>query len=243
MKGPDGKPIRSFRDTDSWAAWLEKNHAASPGIWLRLAKKSSNVKSVSYGDAVEVALCYGWIDSQAKGDDENHSQQKFTPRSKRSIWSKRNQEKVIALIDSGRMKPAGLMEIERAKQDGRWAVAYDSPSTMEVPSDLQAALNQEPRAKAFFNTLNARNRYAILFQVQTAKRPDTRARRIKKFVAMLAREEKLYPLEYNRRVRDAPETPPLRPLRATSPLDRTHGESGDESLQEDIENQGDRQRD
>ncbi len=193
MKGPDGKPIRSFRDTDSWAAWLEKNHAASPGVWLRLAKKSSNLKSVSYADAVEVALCYGWIDGQAKGQDENHSLQKFTPRSKRSIWSKRNQEKVAALIDSGRMKPAGLMEIERAKQDGRWAAAYDSPSTMEVPRDLQAALNEEPRAKAFFKTLNSRNRYAILFQLQTAKKLETRARRIDKYVAMLAREEKPYP--------------------------------------------------
>ncbi len=193
MKGPDGKPIRSFRDTDSWAAWLEKNHAASPGVWLRLAKKSSNLKSVSYADAVEVALCYGWIDGQAKGQDENHSLQKFTPRSKRSIWSKRNQEKVAALIDSGRMKPAGLMEIERAKQDGRWAAAYDSPSTMEVPRDLQAALNEEARAKAFFKTLNSRNRYAILFQLQTAKKPETRARRIDKYVAMLAREEKPYP--------------------------------------------------
>lgn len=193
MQGPDGKQIKSFRDRSSWAAWLDKNHAASPGVWLRLTKKSSNLRSISYGDAVEVALCYGWIDGQAKGEDENHSLQKFTPRTKRSIWSKRNREKAAALIDSGRMKPAGLAAIERAKQDGRWAVAYDSPSTMEVPSDLQAALNQQPRAKAFFDTLDARNRYAMLFQIQTAKRSDTRERRIKKFVAMLAREEKLYP--------------------------------------------------
>jgi uncharacterized protein YdeI (YjbR/CyaY-like superfamily) len=192
-QGPDGKPIRSFRDQASWAGWLEKNHAASPGLWLRLTRKASNLKSVSYAEAVEVALCYGWIDGQSKGEDENHSLQKFTPRAKRSIWSKRNRDKALALIESGRMKPAGLMEIERAKQDGRWAAAYDSPTTMEVPRDLQAALGKEPRAKTFFKSLDGRNRYAILFQLQTAKRPETRARRIEKYVAMLAREEKLYP--------------------------------------------------
>jgi uncharacterized protein YdeI (YjbR/CyaY-like superfamily) len=192
-RGPDGKPIRSFRDRSSWAAWLEKNHAASPGVWLRLAKKSSKLKSVSYADAVEVALCYGWIDGQGKGEDENHSLQKFTPRSARSIWSKRNREKALALIESGRMKPAGLTEIEQAKQDGRWAAAYDSPSTMKVPRDFQAAVSEDARAKAFFKSLDGRNRYAILFQIQTAKRRETRARRIERFVAMLAREEKPYP--------------------------------------------------
>jgi uncharacterized protein YdeI (YjbR/CyaY-like superfamily) len=192
-RGPDEKPIRSFRDRSSWATWLEKNHAASSGVWLRLARKSSNLKSVSYDDAVEVALCYGWIDGQSKGVDENHRLQKFTPRTKRSMWSKRNRQRAVALIESGRMKPAGLMEIERAKQDGRWAAAYDSPSTMKVPRDLRAALNQEPRAKAFFKSLDGRNRYAILFQLQNAKRPATRARRIDRFVAMLAREDKPYP--------------------------------------------------
>jgi uncharacterized protein YdeI (YjbR/CyaY-like superfamily) len=161
-------------------------------MWLRLAKKSSNLESVSYDDAVEVALCYGWIDGQGKGEDENYTLQKFTPRAKRSVWSKRNRQRALALIESGRMKPAGLTEIERAKQDGRWAAAYDSPSTMEVPPDLQAALDEEPRAKAFFRSLDGRNRYAILLQLQTAKRPETRARRIERFVAMLAREEKLY---------------------------------------------------
>ena len=192
-RGPDGKPIRSFRDRGSWEAWLEKNHASSSGLWLRLSKKSSTVKLVSYGDALHVALCYGWIDGQSKGGDESHTLQKFTPRTKRSIWSKRNRERVLALIDSGEMKPAGLMEIERAKQDGRWAAAYDSPSTMKVPRDFQAALNKKARAKTFFEKLDGRNRYAILFQLQTAKRSDTRARRIEQFVAMLARHEKLYP--------------------------------------------------
>jgi uncharacterized protein YdeI (YjbR/CyaY-like superfamily) len=192
-RGPDGKPIRSFRDQSSWKAWLEKNHAASPGLWLRLAKKSSNLKSVSYDDAVEVALCYGWIDSQGKGEDENHSLQKFTPRAKRSTWSTRNRERAVALIESGRMKPAGLMEIERAKRDGRWAAAYDSPTTMKVPRDFQVALNEEAHAKGFFRSLNGRNRYAILHQLQTARSAETRARRIERFVAMLPREEKLYP--------------------------------------------------
>src|ERR687896_2617767 len=191
-RGPDGKPIRSFRDRSSWAAWLEKNHAASPGVWLRLAKKSSNLESVSYEEAVEVALCYGWIDGQGKGEDENYSLQKFTPRAKRSVWSKRNRERALTLIESGRMKPAGLREIERARQDGRWSAAYDSPSTMKVPRDLRAALDDHPEARAFFETLDGRNRYAILLQLQTAKRPETRARRIERFVAMLAREEKPY---------------------------------------------------
>ena len=190
--GPDGKPIRFFRDQGSWVAWLEGNHAASAGVWLRLAKKSSNLESVSYEDAVEVALCYGWIDGQGKGEDENYSLQKFTPRAKRSVWSKRNRERALTLIESGRMKPAGLREIERARQDGRWSAAYDSPSTMKVPRDLRAALDDHPEARAFFETLDGRNRYAILLQLQTAKRPETRARRIERFVAMLAREEKPY---------------------------------------------------
>jgi uncharacterized protein YdeI (YjbR/CyaY-like superfamily) len=173
-------------------AWLEENHAASAGVWLRLAKKSSNLESVSYEEAVEVALCYGWIDGQGKGEDENYSLQKFTPRAKRSVWSKRNRERALTLIESGRMKPAGLREIERARQDGRWSAAYDSPSTMKVPRDLRAALDDHPEARAFFETLDGRNRYAILLQLQTAKRPETRARRIERFVAMLAREEKPY---------------------------------------------------
>jgi uncharacterized protein YdeI (YjbR/CyaY-like superfamily) len=193
MRGPDGKPIRSFRDRGSWATWLEKNHASSSGVWLRLARKSSTLKLVSYEDALQVALCYGWIDGQSKGGDESHTLQKFTPRTKRSIWSKRNRERALALIEAGEMKPAGASEIERAKGDGRWAAAYDSPSTMKVPPDFRAALNEVARAKAFFQTLDGRNRYAILFRIQTAKRPETRARRIEQSVAMLARHEKLYP--------------------------------------------------
>jgi uncharacterized protein YdeI (YjbR/CyaY-like superfamily) len=191
-KGPDGKPVRFFGDRGAWADWLAANHAASSGVWLRLAKKSSKSKSVSYDDALEVALCYGWIDGQGKGEDESYSLQKFTPRSKRSVWSKRNREKVVALIESGAMRPAGLSEIERAKEDGRWAAAYDSPSTMKVPSDFRAALDRVPEARATFQALDGRNRYAILLQLQTAKKPETRARRMERFTAMLARGDKAY---------------------------------------------------
>jgi uncharacterized protein YdeI (YjbR/CyaY-like superfamily) len=189
-RGPDGKPIRFFRDPSSWEAWLDENHAASRGVWLRLAKKASTVRSVSYEDAVQVALCYGWIDGQGKGEDENYTLQKFTPRAKRSRWSKRNRERVLDLIAAGRMRPPGLQEIERAKQDGRWDAAYDSPRTMEVPSDFQEALDDEKRARAFFESLDGRSRYAILLQLQTAKKPETRKRRIKQFVEMLARNER-----------------------------------------------------
>jgi uncharacterized protein YdeI (YjbR/CyaY-like superfamily) len=191
-KGPDGKPIRFFGDRGAWADWLEANHSASSGVWLRLAKKSSKSKSVSYDDALDVALCYGWIDGQGKGEDESYTLQKFTPRSKRSVWSKRNREKVAALIESGAMRPAGLSEIERAKKDGRWAAAYDSPSSMKVPPDFQAALNRAPEASTTFKSLDGRNRYAILLQLQTAKKPETRARRMERFIAMLARGEKAY---------------------------------------------------
>jgi uncharacterized protein YdeI (YjbR/CyaY-like superfamily) len=186
-------PVLLFRDQRAWATWLKTNHASSVGVWLRLARKASGKQSVSYDEALEVALCYGWIDSQGKSDDENYRRQKFTPRAKRSIWSKRNRDKALGLIKSGQMKPAGLAEVERAKQDGRWSAAYDSPSRMTVPRDLQAALNKSAQAKAFFKTLNSRNRYAILFRLQTAKRAETRSRRITTFVEMLAKKEKLYP--------------------------------------------------
>lgn len=166
----DEKPILVFRGKKAWAVWLEKNHATSPGVWLRLAKKASGLKSVSYDEALAVALCYGWIDGQAKSEGEIHWLQKFTPRSKRSIWSKRNREKVLTLIESGEMQPAGLSEIERARKDGRWDAAYDSPSRITVPGDLQTALDKNRRAKSFFETLDSRNRFAILFRIHTAKK-------------------------------------------------------------------------
>ena len=186
-------PILPFEDQSAWAAWLANNHATSRGVWLRLAKKATGTPSVSYAEALEVALCYGWIDGQKKGYDDAWWLQKFTPRGPKSIWSNINKQKAQALIDSGQMQPAGLAAIARAKQDGRWDAAYDSQSRMEVPSDLQAELDRNPAAKAFFATLNSTNRYAILFRIQTAKKPETRAKRIQQFIGMLERHELLYP--------------------------------------------------
>jgi uncharacterized protein YdeI (YjbR/CyaY-like superfamily) len=184
--------VQSFASAGDWERWLHEHHAEAPGVWLRLAKKSSGITSVTYAEAVDVALCYGWIDGQARGVDDTWHLQKFTPRRAQSTWSKRNREKVAALIEAGRMQPAGLAEIERAKADGRWDAAYDAPSTATVPEDLQRELDANPAAAEFFATLNSQNRYAILHRIQTAKKPETRARRIAQFVDMLARGEKLY---------------------------------------------------
>jgi len=186
------EPTLSFKSKAAWGAWLAKNHAASSGVWLRLAKKSSGASSVTYAEAIDVALCYGWIDGQKKSESEQHWLQRFVPRKGRSIWSKINREKALSLIARGEMKPAGLKEIERAKGDGRWKDAYDSARTATVPSDLQAALDANAKAKAFFATLNARNRYAILFRIQTAKKAETRVRRIQTFVQMLEKHETLH---------------------------------------------------
>jgi uncharacterized protein YdeI (YjbR/CyaY-like superfamily) len=186
-------PVIAFEDQEAWAAWLNENHTTSSGLWIRLAKKASGRRTVSYAEAVDVALRYGWIDGQSKSYDEATWLQKFTPRNPRSIWSKINREKAQALIRDGRMQPAGLVEVERAKQDGRWEAAYDSPSAATVPADLQAALNSSPQASAFFATLNSQNRFAILFRIQTAKKPETRASRIEQFIRMLENKEKLYP--------------------------------------------------
>ena len=186
-------PVIPFEDQAAWTAWLDANHATSSGLWIQFAKKASGRRTVSYAEAVDVALRYGWIDGQSKSYDEATWLQKFTPRSRRSIWSKINREKAQALIKDGRMQPAGLVEVERAKQDGRWEAAYDSPSAATVPADLQAALNSSPQASAFFATLNSQNRFAILFRIQTAKKPETRASRIEQFVRMLKKHEKLYP--------------------------------------------------
>jgi len=190
---PDGESVLLFAKQGDWAKWLAKNHDTSSGIWLRLAKKASGVRSMSYGEAVEAALCYGWIDGQKKSDDEHHWLQKFTPRSARSIWSKINREKALKLIDAGQMKSAGLKEVERAKADGRWAAAYDSPSKATVPSDFQAALDANARAQSFFATLDSANRYAVLFRIQNVKKAETRAKRIEKFIEMLAKHEKVHP--------------------------------------------------
>ncbi len=178
-----------FADAKGWEDWLEENHASARGVWLRLAKANSRFPSVSRADALDVALCFGWIDGQARSLDADTWLQKFTPRTKRSIWSKRNREHVERLIASGRMRPAGLAAIEAAKQDGRWDRAYDSPSSAEVPQDLKEALDRNPAARQFFESLSSARRYSFIFGIQTAVRPETRARRIEKFVAMLERGE------------------------------------------------------
>jgi uncharacterized protein YdeI (YjbR/CyaY-like superfamily) len=191
-------PIAAFEGARTFAAWLAKHHASSTGVWLKLAKKSAGTPSVTYAEAVEAALAFGWIDGQKRAHDDDWWLQKFTPRSKRSGWSKINRDKAEALIAAGKMKPAGQKEVDRAKSDGRWSQAYDSPRTSTVPDDLARALAANKRAAAFFDTIDAANRYAILYRVQTAKKPETRADRIAKLVAMLARRETLHPLKKKR---------------------------------------------
>lgn len=186
-------PIIAFASQKAWAKWLKTNHLTSPGLWLQLAKKASGTPSVTYAEAIDTALCYGWIDGQKQSHSAEAWLQKFTPRGHKSIWSKINREKALALIESGKIQPAGLAEVERARKDGRWEQAYDSPGNATVPPDLQAALNKSPKAKSFFATLESRNRYAILWRVQTAKKAETRAKRIALFVGMLERGEKLHP--------------------------------------------------
>jgi uncharacterized protein YdeI (YjbR/CyaY-like superfamily) len=181
--------LRSQRE---WEAWLRKHHADTDGAWLRIAKAGAPEASVSYAEAIESALCWGWIDGQKKGLDDAWWLQRFTPRRARSIWSKINCAKAEALVANGRMQPAGLQEIERAKADGRWDEAYDGARSSTVPDDLQAALDAQPAARAFFATLDGANRYAVLWRVQTAKKPETRAKRIELLVGMLARGEKIH---------------------------------------------------
>ncbi|MDX2542323.1 YdeI/OmpD-associated family protein [Streptomyces sp. WI04-05B] len=182
-----------FDSAEAFEAWLGENHAASAGIWLKLRKKGPGIVALDYAQALDVALCYGWIDGQKAGLDDEWWLQRFTPRRARSRWSKVNRDKVAALVEQGRMRPPGLAEIDRAKADGRWEAAYDSPRTATVPDDLAAALAADPAAAAFFETLDRQNRYAILHRVQEAKRVETRARRIEKYVAMLAKGERLHP--------------------------------------------------
>jgi uncharacterized protein YdeI (YjbR/CyaY-like superfamily) len=185
--------VLTFRTFTAWLAWLEKNHARSSGVWLKIAKKGSTVKSVSYDEALEAALSYGWIDAQKKGHDEARWLQKFVPRGARSIWSRINRENTQMLIESGRMKPAGLEAVERAKKDGQWEAAYDAQRGIKVPEDLVSELEQHPAAREFFKELNSINRYAILHRIQIAKKPETRAKRIRRFVDMLEKHEKIYP--------------------------------------------------
>jgi uncharacterized protein YdeI (YjbR/CyaY-like superfamily) len=189
----DSLPVASFESTDAWDAWLTAHAADSPGLWLKIAKKGSGGRSISYSDALDVALCHGWIDGQKGRLDDEYWLQRFTPRKPGSKWSKINTERAAALIESGRMRPSGLREVERAQGDGRWEQAYESQSRVTVPEDLARALAANQRARAFFATLDSRNRYAILYRIGTAKRPETRAKRIDAFVAMLSEHKKIYP--------------------------------------------------
>ncbi|MFB4293601.1 YdeI family protein [Nonomuraea sp. ATR24] len=186
-------PILAFASQAEFEKWLDAEHAVSPGLWLKIAKKDSGIPSVTYAEALDVALCFGWIDGQKVKFDAEHWLQRFTPRKPRSRWSKVNCGKVERLIAAGAMRPAGLAQVEKAKADGRWEAAYESSSTATVPDDLQAALDADPAAAEFFATLDRANRYAILYRVGDAKRPATRAARIEKFVAMLREHQKIYP--------------------------------------------------
>jgi uncharacterized protein YdeI (YjbR/CyaY-like superfamily) len=185
-------PVKSFRTPAAWETWLEKHHADEAGIWMKFAKKGTGVVTVTYAEALEVALCWGWIDSQSKSFDETYYLQRFTPRRKRSKWSKINRDASTRLIKAGAMKPPGLREVERAKEDGRWAAAYAGQSTAAVPEDFERALRKNKAAREFFATLTGQNRYAFLYRIEEAKRPETRAKRIAHFVEMLARGEKLH---------------------------------------------------
>jgi uncharacterized protein YdeI (YjbR/CyaY-like superfamily) len=192
MKTKEGLAVRQFKSPAQWEAWLAENHKTSEGLWLKIAKKDSGSQSVSYSEALDVALCYGWIDGQKAPLDDQFWLQRFTRRKAKSKWSKINVGRAKALIEQGRMQPSGLKEIELAQQDGRWESAYDSHRTASVPEDLQQALDESPRARDFFATLNSQNRYAILYRIHDAKRPETRARRIGQFIAMLEEGKTLH---------------------------------------------------
>lgn len=182
----------SFEAQQDWERWL-KEHYTEEGIWLKIAKKETGIPSVSYAEALDSAICYGWIDGQKASFDDKYWLQKFTPRRQKSVWSKANCNKAIALIEEGRMQPAGLRQVELAKADGRWDMAYESQSKITIPDDFQSELDKNQKAKNFFSTLNSVNRYAILFRIQTAKKAETRSARIKKFIEMLAKNERIYP--------------------------------------------------
>jgi uncharacterized protein YdeI (YjbR/CyaY-like superfamily) len=186
-------PVRRFATKAAWETWLSKHHESSPGLWLEFAKKDSRLVSLSHAEALEVALCYGWIDGQAASVDTKRFRQRFTPRRARSKWSQINCAAVERLQAQGRLAPAGLRQMEAAKQDGRWDAAYASPRSMTVPEDLRARLEAHPRARQFFEQLDSQNRYAILYRLHDARKPETRERRLAKFIDMLEAEETLYP--------------------------------------------------
>jgi uncharacterized protein YdeI (YjbR/CyaY-like superfamily) len=188
----DDLPIHLFAGPEELEDWLEENHGSSAGVWLKIAKKGTREPSVTYAEALELALCFGWIDSQKRGFDERHFLQRFTPRRPRGRWSKINREKAEALIAAGKMRPTGTAEVEAAKADGRWEAAYEGQRTAEVPPDLQRELDANPAAREFFDSLDGASRYAIVYRLGEAKKPETRERRLRKFVAMLERGEKIH---------------------------------------------------
>jgi len=188
----DDLPILLFATPADLEAWLEGNHAESDGIWLKIAKKGAEEPSVTYPEALELALCFGWIDSQKRGHDDQHFLQRFTPRRPRGRWSKINREKAEALIAAGAMRPTGLAEVEAAQGDGRWEAAYEGQRTAQVPDDLRRELDASPAAAEFFAGLDGANRYAVIYRLNDAKKPETRERRLRKFVAMLERGEKIH---------------------------------------------------
>jgi uncharacterized protein YdeI (YjbR/CyaY-like superfamily) len=191
-------PVIAFKSQQAWDAWLMSQPAQSKGLWLKLAKKSSGIATVSKPEAIDTALCHGWIDGQLDSFDDNHWLIRFTPRQSTSKWSERNRARALQLVESGRMQPAGLNEIERAQKDGRWNAAYAPQSTAQVPDDLRAALAKNKKAKSFFETLDSTNRYAILHRIHDAKKPETRMARIEKYVTMLIERKTIYPLKPKR---------------------------------------------
>ena len=192
MPEPDKTRIQAFEDSAAFWNWLEQNHASEPELWLKIYKKGSGQKSINWEEAVVEALCWGWIDGIKKSLDDEAYLQRFTPRRKSSNWSKRNREHVDRLIAEGRMQEVGMVHVRAAQADGRWAAAYAPSSEMTIPEDLLAALEERPQAKAFFETLNRQNLYAIAYRLQTAKKPETRQRRLEQFLTMLEKGEKLY---------------------------------------------------
>lgn len=188
----DDLPIHLFATAADFEAWLEENHAQPDGIWLKITKKGAGEPSVSYAEALDLALCFGWIDSQKRGFDKEHFLQRFTPRRPRGRWSMINRKKAEGLIAAGAMRPTGLAEVDAAKANGRWEAAYEGQRTAQVPDDLQRELDASPAAREFFAGLDSANRYAIVYRLNDAKKPETRERRLRKFVAMLERGEKIH---------------------------------------------------
>ena len=189
----DDLPVLELGSQAAWESWLEAHHAAAPGAWLKIAKKGSGAETVSYAEALEVAICYGWIDGQKDRLDDVHWLQRFTPRKPGGRWSRINTGKADELITAGRMRPAGLREVELAQSDGRWEAAYAGQRAIAVPDDLQRELARNEAAREFFATLSGVNRYAILYRIAVVKRPETRARKIAQYVAMLAEHKTIYP--------------------------------------------------